>query len=354
MTIMILTCKFGSGHLSAAQTLKRQIESYRPSDQVLLLDLIELCFPSTYEWIYQSYQKLILAGAKVVQHIYGENPQKALSEKASSFEKMVLTNLFRRLDELQPQVVISTYSLASKSLARYKQSHPEAFQLITCITDVKAHQGWINKETDLYLVACQRTKEDLLSEGVTPERIIVQGIPVRHMTPKHSETASKQLLVMGGGLGLLPHSQRFYKQLQVPDWSVTVVCGKNRKLYRKLSKLGLSNFTVLGYVNHIEELLQQADLILSKPGGVTTFEAIGAEIPLLSFSPTLPQEMTNADFISEHHFGMILPKKMRQIPETIAQVLSHPEFFEQTKENMRQFSLSLRTDGLKDYLGALS
>lgn len=351
MKIQIVTCQFGSGHLSAAQTLKQQIEQARPEDSVELVDLVAMSFPRSHRLIYKTYQSMVLTGAKLVKWVYGENPQKGLSDKPSAINQLVLSNLFHHLTETKPDVVIATYSLATKALARFKQLHPEAFRLVTCITDVQAHAGWINHQTDLYLVACQATKLVLIQHGVKPEQVIVQGIPVKQLEPKAEVSKLPSILLMGGGLGLLPSSEDFYYGLAATGCHVTVVCGKNTKLQKKLQKLNLPNVTVLGYCHHMAQLLKESDIIISKPGGVTTFEAIAAEIPLLAFSPTLPQEQSNARFIEANQLGAVLPKQMKQVPQAIEALMRQPERLNSMRQNMRQFRQGLEVNGLGDYLG---
>lgn len=338
MKIQIWNCRFGSGHLSAAKTLKSQIEQIRPDDQITLKDLVELSFPMIHRLIYRTYQKMVVTGAKVVGYIYGESPQRPFKDKPSTFESLLLLNVFEQLDNDLPDIAISTYSLASKALARYKQQYPDAFQLITCITDVEAHPGWVNQETDLYLVACESTRQDLIDQGVADEKILVQGIPVRVVSDTDKTDATNHILVTGGGLGLLPTSKKFYQKLDRSGSKVTVVCGKNDKLYRKLSSIPFKHTEVLGYCEHFPELLSRSDLIITKPGGVTTFEAITAGVPLLAIASNLPQEQSNARFIQANQFGQVLPKE--KVPETLHQMLQ-PEQLAHYRNQLHDFRTSL-------------
>ncbi|HHT21620.1 MAG TPA: hypothetical protein GXZ74_09300 [Tissierellia bacterium] len=347
MNIQIWSCRFGSGHLSAARSLQSQIEKIRPFDQVVIKDLVELSFPKTHRLIYHSYQKLVVTGAKLVSYIYGDSPQRPMSDRPSPIERLLLLNVFEQLDDSLPDVAIATYSLATKALARYKQTYPDAFRLITCITDVEAHPGWINQETDLYLVACEATRQDLLRQGISDDKILVQGIPVRDILPADKTDSVYRILVTGGGLGLLPSSERFYRELDVSGAQVTVVCGKNDKLYRKLSRLQFSHIEVLGYCEHLGRLLSQADLIITKPGGVTTFEAITAGVPLLAFTPSLPQEQSNARFILTHQLGEVLPKE--QVPDKVAEILQ-PDRLAHYRQNIDRFRSTLGSGGFDHYL----
>lgn len=350
MNIQIFTCQFGSGHLSAAQTIQQQLSVTHPEASVQLVDLVTLSFPRTHRFIYKTYQHMVLTGAKVVRLVYGESPQRPLADKPSPLDQVMLNNLFSHLDSSQPQVCIATYSLASKALAYYKKSHPDAFTLVTCITDVEAHRGWMNHETDLYLVACQSTKDELLAFGVSQEKIIIQGIPVADSLESSKSSRHQHILLMGGGFGLLPSSETFYYELAKTGARVSVVCAKNTKLKRKLDKLNLPNMRVYGYCQDMKSLLREADLIISKPGGVTTFEAIAAEIPFLAFSPTLPQERSNARFIEANQLGVVLPKALNQVPQAISELLTKPEELASYRQNMRTFREGLDTSGLPNYL----
>lgn len=141
---------------------------------------------------------------------------------------------------------------------------------------------------------------------------------------------------MGGGLGLLPRSESFYRQLDaLPRVHTTVITGSNQKAYDRLhGRYG--NIDVIGYTDQVHQYMAQADLILSKPGGITLFETICSELPLLAFSPFLQQEINNSRLLDRYQIGRVLDRNQRECLEQIRQMLSDPGALERMRENIRR------------------
>jgi UDP-N-acetylglucosamine:LPS N-acetylglucosamine transferase len=145
---------------------------------------------------------------------------------------------------------------------------------------------------------------------------------------------------MGGGLGLLPENMEFYNALALlPNVEITLICGNNHSLFKLLSGK-YRNINVLGYINNVCDYMKQADVIITKPGGITTFEAIHAEVPILALNPFMQQEMYNAQYIQEMQIGTVINGNANQCVEDIANILdcNQLEFY---KNNIRKIKEQL-------------
>jgi len=119
----------------------------------------------------------------------------------------------------------------------------------------------------------------------------------------------KELLIMGGGLGMLPKSPDFYDALNaIPDTHTTIITGRNKKLCERLQGRW-ENVEVIGYTSQVWEYMSRADLIVTKPGGITLFETISAQVPILTWPPSLCQEQGNARWLEEEGIGWVAEKK---------------------------------------------
>jgi processive 1,2-diacylglycerol beta-glucosyltransferase len=184
---------------------------------------------------------------------------------------------------------------------------------VSVVTDFEAHALWMEPSVDLYCVAAEETKARLVARGVPPERVIPTGIPVsgRFATKVHAAAVRKHyglrddlptVLLLSGGFGMGPVAQILSEidKLQ-RDLQVLVVCGRNEELRRELAGKDHPHPThVLGFVTNMHELMAVSDLIVTKPGGLTTSEALAMGKPLVIINPIPGQEAANADFLLEH------------------------------------------------------
>ena len=114
---------------------------------------------------------------------------------------------------------------------------------------------------------------------------------------------------MGGGLGLLPKRDSFYEALDaLPGVHTTIITGNNRKLYDRLAGK-YAHIEVLGFTDRVYDYMARADRVPPKPGGITLFETIFSELPILAWEPFLEQEKNNARFLVKRRLGRVAAKE---------------------------------------------
>src|SRR5699024_2852924 len=150
--------------------------------------------------------------------------------------------------------------------------------------------------------------------GIEKDRIIVTGIPIRKeflKSPKFLASLSLPeedsiLTIMGGSMGLLPEDKDFYQWLDtLNNLTTLVLTGGNNHLFESISKWGLENIIPLKYVNEVAYIMAESDLLVTKAGGITLFEAVASNLPLIIYKPELGQELENTKFIQEKSIGEI-------------------------------------------------
>ncbi len=319
MNILILTGKFGMGHWSAAQSLRQQLLGSHPAASVEVVDFPAYAMPNLSGVLYKFFNLMVTHGRHIF-NLYYRITGAGCSDARPAFEGMFLDRLAQLLRQRQADVVIATHPLCAQLVSRLKEKARESMQpdaadvrmldipLITCVTDVSSHPEWINRNTDCYLVPSGEIRRSLTEKGVDPSLVCVTGIPVReefrHLSHS-SEGKVRELLIMGGGLGMLPGDTAFYDALnRIPYTHVTVITGRNRRLYRRL-RGRWENIQVEGYISQVWNYMARADLIVSKPGGITLFEAIYARVPILTWPPTLQNERNNAKWMEEQGIGWV-------------------------------------------------
>ena len=351
MKILILTGKFGMGHLSAAQALQEQLR--QGGHQADVIDLFEYALPERASALYWWFNVLVSYGG-VFYNVYHDL---TADDSGDGRGDSLLEGLDRLLDEYRPDVVVSTNSICSAAVARYKEEGPSELPLVTCVTDVTCHSKWIHPGTDCYLVADEAVRKGLAAKGVSPDNVVVSGIPVSgRFRSAHRDAAAqrRELLIMGGGLGLMPRRDSFYQELNaLPGVHTTILTGKNEKLFRRLSGK-YENIEAVPFTREVEKYMARACLMLSKPGGLTCFEAIAARLPILAWQPFLRQEQENADFLVAHGMARIAAKEESACLAAIRETIYDDESLSAMGRAMEEISAALEPADLCDMMLGLA
>jgi processive 1,2-diacylglycerol beta-glucosyltransferase len=184
--------------------------------------------------------------------------------------------------------------------------------VISVVTDFEAHALWMDSCVDLYCVATEETKARLVARGAKADNVLATGIPVAAKFQSKPVPGSVRkvmglrddqriILVLGGGFGMGPVAEILSEldKVEAPFQTV-VVTGRNEELRRALAVCDRKHPThVLGFASNMQELMAVADLIITKPGGLTTSEALAMGKPLLIVNPIPGQEAANSDFLLE-------------------------------------------------------
>jgi len=315
--VLILSEAFGTGHTKAAEALAEGISLFAPSVYPQIIELGRELHPLTTSLMFRYYVKLITTYPSLWRKTY-EFKQ---NQPASQWFQYVIYQMLHRkiedlLDQKKPNLVICTHYFSSSSVSRLKRlGYP--LNLCTVITDFHAHGVWVQPEVDLYLVSSDDVKQELIDMGIKRNRIMITGIPTR---PKFWTKNSKQevrcklqlkdiptVMIMGGGLGLggigrVAHSLTKWKE----ELQVVICTGHNQTLKRSLSQnrsFHHPHIHILGFVDNIDEWMDASDLMITKPGGLTCFEALFKGIPMLLYQPIPGHEERNCDFLIKNNLA---------------------------------------------------
>jgi processive 1,2-diacylglycerol beta-glucosyltransferase len=252
--------------------------------------------PQVYGFIYDRAERATAAGGFRVW--------------ASEFTARNIRGLMERL---RPSAVVCTHAFPCGVMSAYKRLYDPTLPVMGIVTDFVVHPFWIYRNVDAYAVATPEIRAALIGRGIEPERIGVDGIPVnpRFGVRPHDRGALRAALglprdaavalVMGGGLGLGPVAAtvRALAQTTVPVTPVVIV-GKNRRLERRIAEEARADggdVRVLGFVENVFDWMHAADVLVTKPGGLTTSEALAAGVPMVLLRPLPGQEERNARYL---------------------------------------------------------
>ena len=355
MKMLILTGKFGMGHYSASQSLRQQLLSAFHGARVEVVDLFAYAMPGASEGLYKAFHLLVTYGHGLFNTYYRLS-ERLPADTRSPLDRPMLDKLAVLLEEDGPDAVIATHPICAGLVSRYKEETGADLPLITCVTDLSTHNEWLHRRTDAYLVGSPEIRERLAEKGVPVERIHVTGIPVREEFRAISHRqggGERRLLIMGGGLGLLPRKDAFYEALNdLPGVRTTILTGRNQRLYERLSGR-YEHIEVVGFTDRVWEYMERADLMLTKPGGITVFESIFAELPLLLWEPFLQQEKNNARFLLRAGLARSAAKETEECLAAIQGLLYDDRALEEMSRRMRERKRGLSAVSLAHILAAM-
>ena len=313
MRILIATVTAGAGHVQAAAALEEAWRALRPRDALQRLDVLSFT-PRLYRKVYvDGYVKIVEHAPELYAHVFKKTDNPALVKKLTRFRRTLAhltTNKFvTQLRKFKPDAVLCTHYLPLEILAhlRARKSKALAPMTVSIITDFEAHALWMEAGVDLYCVAAEETKARLVARGASTENVAVTGIPISaKFSAEVSEAELRKrmglrddlpiLLVLSGGFGLGPVAEILTEidKLQ-RTVQVLVVCGRNEELRAKLALQERRQPTrILGFVGNMHELMSIAEMVISKPGGLTTSEALAIGKPLFVLNPIPGQEAANS------------------------------------------------------------
>jgi processive 1,2-diacylglycerol beta-glucosyltransferase len=250
------------------------------------------------------------------------------------------TNLRALVTERKPDVVVCTHAFPCGVMAEYKRQFDPALPVAGIVTDFVVHPFWIYPNIDFYAVATREMRQTLIARGVPRERIEPTGIPVdprfgaRRLPVSELRAAlglpvDRQIvLMMGGGLGIGPIDVMI-KALGRLSSAVagTIIVGRNASLERRV--LALAERTeyplrIVGFVDNVYDYMHAADVLVSKPGGLSSSEALSAELPMVLVKPLPGQEERNTRYLVSRR-AAVRADGEAQLARAIADVIAPGE-----------------------------
>lgn len=339
MNILILTGRFGMGHNSVAKAIQEEINILNQDINVNTVDLLEYIYPLTHDLIYKSFSNVVNKYHEIYNMLYKASEKLEVDMKLSG--SIINKKLDLLFSDYRPDIIVCTLPLCARTISAYKENRNKEIPLITCVTDISKHVEWIAPNTDYYLVPTEEIKNHLIEHNIEEDRINVVGIPVKREFKTNKRNVyykkinnKKNILIMGGGLGILPKIDRLMEKLtEYEDVEITIITGKNKKAYDDL-KGKYRNTNVIGYTTEVYEYMKRADLIISKSGGITLFESIYTETPMVVMKPFLEQEKFNAIFLEKYGIGKVLWDTKESLADTVISLLSDELTYKKMKNNI--------------------
>jgi processive 1,2-diacylglycerol beta-glucosyltransferase len=304
------------GHTSAASAIEDALRALEPTLSSRTVDSYRYAASIVSQVVSGGYLRMVTTIPQMYRFLYDRAERATeVGPLRALVHQFTARNLRGAMQEWRPDVVICTHAFPCGVMAEYKRQFADAPPVVGVVTDFAVHAFWMHKNVEKYAVATKEMRNALIARGVCGERVLVSGIPIdrRFGFPPSSRRLLRErlglpaegrvALIMGGGLGIGP-LQTMMKALQSvrePLCVVAIVGRSGRSEQRVLEYAHHVGYPVrvLRFVNNVHEYMHASDLLITKPGGLTTAEALASCTPMVLFEPLPGQEERNTRYLVE-------------------------------------------------------
>ncbi len=369
--IIIFYGSYGGGHLSAANSMKEYINEKYPYINIQLIDCVQYFNKAFNKISTTAYNEMAKKAPWAWGKIYAKSQKGALAYFTTESNKIMALKLKKLIKEEQPDLIISTHPFSSQMCAYLKRKKAIDVKLATIMTDFAPHEQWLvfHEFCDYFFVAHEEMKQMLVNKGIDENKVYATGIPIsKRFSGKYDEDEiveqfglekdKKTILFFAGGKFGLGKSNT-YEILKVlaedyPDFQIIAISGKNEKMRHEFEDIVFETMTqnrikVLEFTDMVPELMEISDVVITKPGGLTTTESLASGLPLIMINPIPGQEEENAEYLEKSGVGIWL-KKEDNIEEKLKEILADQNKLDDMKNNAKKLGKVTSTKDICDIL----
>lgn len=354
--ILVLSASVGAGHLRAAEAIALALRQVVPQATVKNLDVLTLTNAAFRRVYGTAYLDLVNKAPHVLGYFYDlmDQPSRSGRSRADrlrlAVEKLNLQPFIRFLQEEPWDLVINTHFLPAEIIASLRKQERLSVPQVTVTTDFETHRLWMNQPCEHYFTATLEGALYLESWGVPRTDISVTGIPVHPVFSQPKERAEclarhglsgkrPVVLQLSGGFGVGPIEKLYRALLAVEEpLEIMAVTGRNEAVKAQLEAVAVParhQVKLFGFTNQIDELMRAADLVVSKPGGLTTSETLACGAAMVIVNPIPGQESRNSDYLLENG-AAIKANNLATLSHKITELVRNPERLAQLKASARR------------------
>src|SRR5215211_2432576 len=357
--VLLLSASAGAGHVRAAEAIEKAFKQREDGEsrEVHHLDILNYTNKVFRHLYSKAYIDLVNKMPEVPGWVYDKLDKPWKNERRRlALDKLNTRPLVKLLRDYQPDLIVCTHFLPAEIVSWLKAKERLASRQVIIVTDFDVHAMWLVHHYERYFVAVEEARVYLEGIGIPPEKITVSGIPIdpvfavkkdkQEMRAKHGLAPDRTtILLSAGGFGvgsvdalvnsLLPLQHRV---------QIVAICGRNEELKKRLTRLAARakpDATVIlkpfGYTKEMDELMTASDLVLGKPGGLTTSEALARGLVLVVVNPIPGQEERNSDHLLEEGVALRC-NNLPALAYKLDRLLDDPARFATMQANARRMA----------------
>jgi len=354
--ILIFYASYGGGHLSAANSIKQYIDDNFSDCETKLIDCMLYVNKPINRITTTAYKEMVKKFPWAWGEVYSHSQKGPIAHISSTANNLLAKKLLKLLKEYNPDIVISTHPFGSQMVSYLKRKALIECSLSTIITDFAPHEQWLvgKEQVDYFFVSHEKMREKIINSNIPENKVFSTGIPLSNKFLMHYNKVSVMksfglnpnkpvILFFGGGEFGLGREQtiKIFKSFiqHINNNQIVAIAGKNEKLKEAFSSI-VHNLQVedvvkvLPYTNQVPELMSISDLVVTKPGGLTTTESLVSGLPIIAINPIPGQEEENAKFLEDAGVAIWL-KKHNDYDEIIKNLLSDTDKLHKMKVNTK-------------------
>lgn len=357
--VMIFYASYGGGHLSAARSIKENIEINYKDIEVALVDCMEYVNKVVNKVTSKAYEEMAKKAPHTWGKVYSKSQTGPLAQISTTSNMILSIKLNKLLQSFKPDLIISTHPFGSTMCAYLKKQGKLDVPIATILTDYAPHDQWLvfNDFVDYYFVSHEELKRQLNEKGIPNSKIYATGIPLSNkFLLKYNKSQilqnfgllpdRKTVLFFGGGefgLGKNETLKIFKAFIKCPqNIQIVAISGKNHKMKEHFEQLvneldTENRVKILEYTDKVPELMSISDLVVTKPGGLTTTESLASGLPIVIINPIPGQEEENATYLEKNKVAIWI-KKDDNVEEILNELFSSPDKMQEMKIRARLIS----------------
>ena len=315
--VLILSCGTGGGHNTAARAIQEELLAR--GIKADFREYLEIINPKLKDGVNNLYIKSTHKNGIVFKKVYhlGRIYEKTkLKSPVYFFNSLNKKKLYTYIKENQYTYIITTHLFAAQALTAIKKEHHIQFMQIA--TDYVSIPFWQETNPDYFIIPSKELELNFIEKGIKKEKLLPLGIPVRKQFREEYDkkeieeqlkldSHKKYVLILNGSMGF-GNVKEITKRLleNTKDYVFIISCGNNNELFEFLDNEYKNDhrIVVLPYTNELAKYMQISEVILSKPGGLTTTEVATMRKPLIHIMPIPGCENDNADFFAKRQMSV--------------------------------------------------
>lgn len=369
--IIIFYASYGGGHLSAAKSIETYFKNNYQNIDIKLIDCMKYINKTIEKISTAAYREMAKKVPWAWGKIYSDSQKGPLAHISSRANAIMAVKLLKLLKQENPDLIISTHPFGSQMCGYLKRKGKINSEIATILTDFKSHDQWLveNNYINYFFVSNNNMKYELMNRNIPEQKIFVTGIPVSEKFLKNynkkeilnqlnfSENKKTILFFAGGEFGLGKSKTLEIFEKLVSDFEniqIIAISGKNETMKNNFIKITNEykrnhSVTILEFTDKVAEFMSISTLVITKPGGLTSTEALTSNLPMLIINPIPGQEEENAEFLEENKVAIWL-KKDDDINSILNILLNDENILKTMKDNTRLISRPNSTKNICEIL----